>query len=259
VQLPVGYNGTATWSVDDTSNFDFMGAVRSPTTTFVAASSNPQVNSIFLAIRPNSLPSRSTLTFTLTARTVLGGYQSVASVAVLANAPPLAGTFVVTPPNGTEIVDTFTFLSTQWFDADQPLQYQFAYMSVSGVETTVRSRADAAFGTASLPAGLATGNFTVTCLVRVFDALSASASKSYTVEVYKQKARDTAGLSSLISASLAEGTASVDGLKQATSIAAYLLNEVDCSAAPSDCSARNRKECYRTKNTCGECLSSLYV
>jgi hypothetical protein len=259
VVFPASYNGTATWSVDDTSNFNFLSALRSPPASFIGASSTPQVNSIYMVLRPNTLPGRSVLTFSLTARTNLGGFQSVASVAVTVNAPPLPGTFAVTPQNGTEIVEPFTFLVSQWYDADLPLQYLFAYVSQSGIEVTVRSRTDAAYGAATLPAGLEQSGFAVSCLTRVFDSLSASASLSYTVKVFKQRTRDTGALSSLITAGLADGAASVDGLKQATSLGTYLLNEVDCSGAPTDCAARNRKECFRTKNTCGGCVSSLYV
>jgi hypothetical protein len=157
-----------------------------------------------------------------------------------------------------EVVDSFTFLASEWFDAEIPLQYQFGYVTLSGAEATVRSKTDAAFGQSTLPAGPSASNFTVSCIVRVYDLLAASTSLSYTVRVTKQKVRESNALSTLITAGLTEGAASLDGLKQATSLGAYLLNDVDCSAAP-DCASRNRKACFRTKNTCGECLSSLYI
>eukprot|EP01032_Pedospumella_encystans_P039154 gene39154-biopygen1189 len=221
-------------------------------------SSTLQSNTIYLVIAANTLPGRSTLTFSLTAHVPRAGLQTVASVSVAVNAPPLPGTFVVTPANGTEIVDTFQFLAEQWFDSDLPLLYQFAYMSSSGFEETVRSKLETAFGSSVLPAGLASQNFSVTCVVNVFDSHSAVVSSSYPVTVFKQQPDSGFSLSRFVTDGLMESASSVDGLKQATSLGSYLLNEVDCSAAP-DCSSLNRHACYRTANTCGECLSDTYV
>jgi hypothetical protein len=249
VGLPAMFNGTAVWSVDDSSNFDFAAAVRSPISTYFAPSASAQSNTIFLVIGANTLPDRSVLTFSLTARMAFG-LQTVAFVAVAVNAPPLPGHFLIIPANGTEIVDRFSFQASEWYDTDLPLQYQFAYISASGVEVTVRSKLEAAFGSSALPAGPAAVNSSVSCVVNVFDSYAASARANYAVQVFKQASRDVATRNNFISASLASGGSSVDGLKQATSLGSYLLNEVDCSAAP-DCAMLNRNACYRTVNTCG--------
>eukprot|EP01032_Pedospumella_encystans_P039218 gene39218-biopygen20330 len=256
IDMPSDFNGTAMWSVDDATNFDLDTAASSPLLVRFAPPYAFTSNTIYLALRANTLPGRSTLTFSLTTQSAVSGLQTVNKGAVVVNAPPLPGTFVVAPPNGTEIVDTFSFLAEQWLDSDLPLLYQFAYVSSSGTEMTVRSKLQTAFGASTLPAGLSAQNFSVTCLVTVFDFYAASESLAFPVIVRKLESRNN--LETLITANLAAVSSSRDGLKQATSLGSYLLNEVDCSATP-DCSELNRHACYRTANTCGECLSSTYV
>eukprot|EP01032_Pedospumella_encystans_P039194 gene39194-biopygen5855 len=131
-------------------------------------------------------------------------------------------------------------------------------MSSSGIETTVRSKLETAFGTSVLPAGLASQNFSVTCIAGVFDTYNAFTNAITIVNVFKMSSNTSFNRNDVIEFGLSEGASSVDGLKQATSLGSYLLNEVDCSAAP-DCAALNRHACYRTANTCGECLSDTYV
>ena len=186
--------------------------------------------------------------------------DAVASVAVTINAPPLGGGFLVAPPNGTELVTKFSFLAAQWYDADLPLQYQFSYIATSGTEVTLCSKAETAFGSATLPAGLQVLNYSVSCVARVYDSYSAASFATHSVTVHKQAvARDAAAISQLVTATLTQGSSTIDGLKQATAIGNYLLNQVDCSHAP-NCASLNRNNCYRTKNTCGACLTTgIYI
>jgi hypothetical protein len=257
VSLPAGYNGTATWSTTYDGSFALSTAAKSPLLVRFAASSAVQSNNIYLVLAANTLPARAALAFTLTALTSLGT-QSTAQIIVTVNAPPLPGTFAVSPRNGTEIVDRFNFLAAQWYDADLPLLYQFSYVGSSGAEISVRSKAEVAFGAASLPAGTASANYSVQCVVTVYDALFASATGRDSVTVFKRAMQDSSARTALITSTLNSGGNSVDSLKQATSLGIYLLNEVDCSQVP-NCAALNRKECYRTASTCGECLSTSYV
>jgi hypothetical protein len=259
VGVPARYNGTATWSVDDTSSFTLKTAARSPLSNFIASSASVSQSQVYLVLAANSLPPGVTLTFLLSAHLPAAGVRSVASVTVTVNAPPQPGSFLVTPPAGTEIVDPFTFLADQWFDADLPMLYQFTYVTAGGVEMTVRSKAEAAFATAMLPAGSTGSNFTVTCAVQVLDALSAPSFATASVQVRKTAvARSASETADIISTSLSAVGDNVDDLKQATALGSYLLNDVDCSQAP-NCTERNRAECSQTTQTCGSCLSVLYV
>ena len=52
-------------------------------------------------------------------------------------------------------------------------------------------------------------------------------------------------------------SSSADSIKQALSLANYLLSIVTCSGAP-NCLELNRNNCSLTANTCGSCISSSY-
>ena len=258
VGFPAALNGSVAWSVDDTSAFSLALSAKSPLTSAFAASTTAQSNTVYMVLAANSLPGRSSLTFSLTASLAGTGQTTVASVTVLVNAAPMPGKFVVTPPSGTEITDLFTFAASEWFDDNLPLQYQFGQVSLSGQDSTLRSKKESAFGVAALTAGASAAGFTVTCVVHVFDEHSASTRATFPVVVIKLVLASASSRADLISAGLSSGAASSDGLKQATSMGSYLLNDVDCSSAPS-CAALNRRSCFRTQNTCGECLSSAYI
>ncbi len=258
VGFPAALNGSVAWSVDDASAFSLDLSSKSPLTSTFAASTVAQSNTVYMVIAANTLPGRSSLTFSLTARLAGTTQATVASVTVQVNAAPKPGKFIVTPPSGTEIADLFTFAASEWFDDNLPLQYQFGQVSLNGLDTTLRSKKESAFGVTALTAGASTAGFRVTCVVHVFDEHSASTRATFPVIVNKLVLTSGNSLSDLVSESLTRGAASSDGLKQATSIGSYLLNDVDCSSAP-DCAALNRHSCFRSQNTCGECMSSSYI
>jgi hypothetical protein len=260
ITLPLDMNATAVWSVDDTGNFDFAHAVLSPTVVTLTAfrSSAAQVLPVYLVLRANSLPDRAKLTFSLAVALWQMDLHTTATVAVTANSPPQPGTFTVNPRNGTEIIDPFTFVAAQWYDADLPLQYQFGYIANSGAEVTLRSKSEASHGTVVLTAGPAALNYSVTCTLQVFDSLSARSTASRPVTVHKQPTRYSADVTMIVTGALSAAADNVDDMRQAIALSAYILNEVNCSAAPS-CATLHRKECYRTPQTCGECTSDAYV
>src|SRR2546430_5453298 len=51
---------------------------------------------------------------------------------------------------------------------------------------------------------------------------------------------------------------SVNNMRQAIALSSYVLNTVNCSAAP-NCTVLNRNECFRSPHTCGECLSASFI
>jgi hypothetical protein len=259
VSLPVGFNGTATWSAPDTGSFKLSQATRSALVNYISPVPSAVQTKVYLALAANTLPPGLTLTFSLTARTPLNGIQSVGTVAVTVNAPPQPGSFRIAPSSGEELVDSFSFLAERWTDADLPLLYQFSYLTAEGVEVTLRSKAESAFTSALLPAGPASSNYSVAGTAQVYDALAASSSVQYAVRVTKAVAvRSAASTSDFVTSSLSSSGGNVDQLKRATALSSYLLNQVDCSGAP-DCAKLNRAGCSQTPQTCGVCVSSLYV
>jgi hypothetical protein len=259
VSLPVGFNGTATWSAPDTGSFKLSQATQSALVNYISPVPTAVLTKVYLALAANTLPPGLTLTFSLTARTPLNGIQSVATVAVTVNAPPQPGSFRVAPSSGEELVESFSFLAERWTDADLPLLYQFSYLTAEGVEVTLRSKAESAFTSAVLPAGPASSNYSVVGTAQVFDGLAASSSVQYTVRVTKAVAvRSAASTSDFVTSSLSSSGGNVDQLKRATALSSYLLNQVDCSGAP-DCAKLNRAGCSQTPQTCGVCVTSLYV
>jgi hypothetical protein len=258
VQVPAQYNASLTWSVDDESGFSLIAATKSPLTLQLPASNQATLSTVYLVLRAGSLPGSSALTFTLTVAVPSAAQLATTSTTVRVNAPPLPGKFLVSPPNGTEIVDPFTFSAPRWFDNELPLTYQFAQLASSGAEVALGAKTQSSFLTSTLTAGLQAEGYVVTCTLTVFDALSASNRAIATTKVFRGEARNATALASVITDSISSAGSSATGLRQSTSVASYLLNAVDCSGAPA-CAALNRKACYRTPNTCGECVSGLYV
>jgi hypothetical protein len=259
VSLPVGFNGTATWSAPDTGSFKLSQATQSALVNYISPVPTAVQTKVYLALAANTLPPGLTLTFSLTACTSLNGMQSVATVAVTVNASPQPGSFRVAPSSGEELVESFSFLAERWTDADLPLLYQFSYLTAEGVEVTLRSKAESAFTSAVLPAGPASSNYSVVGTAQVYDALAASSSVQYAVRVTKTVAvRSAASTSDFVTSSLSSSGGNVDQLKRATALSSYLLNQVDCSGVP-DCAKLNRAGCSQTPQTCGGCVSSLYV
>jgi hypothetical protein len=257
VRIAGGQNGALTWLVSDYAQFSLAAAALSPRELPVPISISAQTYDVSMVLGAYSMPDRAVLTFTLKASTA-NTYVSTASASVTVNAAPLPGKFSVSPRNGTEIVDPFTFVATQWYDADLPLQYQFGYISNSGAAVALRSKSETAYWTGKLTAGSTINGFAVNCSAQVIDSLEAGRVVYDVVRVQKQGDRDPATVADIISSALIEGAGSTDGLKQATALSTYLLNEVNCTSTP-NCTTLNRQECFRTPHTCGACISSLYI
>jgi hypothetical protein len=256
VRIAAGQSGKLAWSASEYAQFSLRDAALSPLDPTVPISSVVQSYDVSLAVRSYSLPDRAVLAFTLSASAA--SITSTASATVTVNAAPLPGTFAVGPRSGTEINTTFTFVASQWYDADLPLQYQFGYMASSGTAVTLRSKAEVAFWSGVLTAGSSFDGNLVNCTLQVIDSLEASRSVFDTVRVAKQEYRTSTTVAATILDVLTAAEGSVDGIKQATALSTYLLNEVDCSNAP-NCTSLNRQACCRIPHTCGPCLSHQYV
>ena len=135
-------NATATWSVNDTS-LSLAEAALSPI-SFKMLATVPSTLPLVLAA--DTLRMGATLAFTLTCVSDQG-LMSSSSVVVTVNAPPTSGTLSLTPSSGTQLVTTFTFSATNWYDPDLPLNYAFLFYDVQGEPQTVQGYGSEAYAT----------------------------------------------------------------------------------------------------------------
>jgi len=183
------YGVNCSWSIDDTSLDLASIAVTTTSSYFAPASSSASyIGYMNLALAPNSLYDRSTFTFILTSRTTTG-VESRASVTVTTNGPPLPGTFDVQPHVGVELTTSFMFLASKWSDEDLPLTYAFSFTSSTGALLTLQSRSEISYGNSTLPAGDPDKGYSLGCVVKVYDSVSACSTASSTVIVNQTKLR----------------------------------------------------------------------
>ena len=242
--------GYASWSVSDSS--------LNLTTLALTPSQNVAVGSGYsamtLVLPANSLSPGSTLTFTLSCRSAKTGFSSSASLSVVVNSPPQGGVFVVSPLNGRELIDTFTFSASRWWDADLPINYAFGFTSPSaGTLTVVQALSQHLFTTTSLPAGQDTSNYTLACQMLVYDSYLSSAAAAQTVHVKTSKVSND-DLQKEVSKKLSDPAAAT----QILSVAVASVTNVQCTSAP-NCTLLHRLPCSAKKNTCGVCASPKLI
>jgi hypothetical protein len=272
IGMPSTLSANVSWSLSTTSDsLDLSSVTLSPLTTRFEAKRNEDSQSdngflmsymLYLGLKPNSLISGLSYTFVVDCQVSMPGISSSSSITISVNVAPLPGTFEVIPTEGYELIDSFTFASSQWQDSDLPLTYQYSYITTSGLMMMIRSRSESSYGTTILPAGSMLSGFQVQCVGEIFDNLMGNRTVFLPIVVRRQEetSENSAFREELLRASLYDSlaTPSVDSIKQSSAIASYLLNQVDCSAAP-NCTDRNRQACFRTRNTCGPCISSTYI
>jgi hypothetical protein len=199
-------------------------------------------------VKPNTLPQRATLVFSLscgTART---------SITVTTNCAPLPGQFTLAPTSGSEFSTLFQFSAASWSDTDLPLTYLFGF--VSGASLTrmpLAAKSEQPYASSVLAAGPSAAGYVVTCYAEIYDSLGASSSALQDAVVRPSATVNQVAYSkSLLSTIGAAPT--VDGMKRVIAVASTAINAVNCTAAPK-CASLNRKECSTVAQTCGPCLA----
>jgi hypothetical protein len=280
VNFPSALSGNVTWELDESGADVSLAAIAlSPLTATVVGKQSQVPDSqqiysmrsmtLYLSLKANSLMIGSTYSFRLTCSLTDTTEMSSAVVStsissniqVTVNSPPTPGIFTVSPTEGYELQDTFSFVVSRFQDSDLPLQYAFKYYSLAGNLVTVRSLAEGAVTTSVLPAGSSSSGFGIICVGDVFDSMMANTTNYQLVTVKVQEALNTEKVNTLLESSLSIlGTSSsADVIKQASAVGLYLLNKVNCTLAP-DCLKLNRQLCSRQSHTCGACLSySKYI
>ena len=238
----------ARWSVDDQS-ISLRSNLLTPLSVSIPAFTARTMNFVLEA---NSLPSRGSVTFSLSCG------PSTASFQVVTNSPPLPGSFTVTPNEGTELSTVFRFSADAWTDVDLPLTYQFGFISSSSrSKLLIKSRSDSIFGSSTLPAGPGTANAAagvgaIECVCEVFDKLDAVELVASYIKV--SPAASVEQLQSNILATLSRNRGDVESMRQSIAVGSTVLNAVNCTLAP-NCTELNRSPCSRTSHTCGACLA----
>ena len=267
VSLPSGMAGALAWTVDNEGDPQLSTTALTPLSYNFAASSaaasSDQMFSVYLVVAAHKLSPGVVLSFTLSCvgTTAVDNSQqlSSSSITITVNIPPQPGIFYLSPSDGTELQDPFVFIASQWQDADIPIKYQFGYTSRLGAAVIVLSKSEATYGSSILPAGLDSAGNALSCFVTVFDSLSASNDAVFEVTVRKGAVFSVDHISQYIDGIVASGSGSVDGMKQATSLSSYLLNQADCSGVTvQECASLHRASCASVANTCGPCLSDFF-
>lgn len=252
-------NASVTWSVNDPAVN--IAHIALTSTAMVITPSTPLQSvtySMNLAIAANTLPQRTSLTFTLQCSSTASGATASSSFTLVTNGAPLPGTFTVSPKTGLELNTAFTFAASSWTDSDTPLSYEFGYApSNSGAYLVLQSQSQAAFGSSVLPAGgrSSTGGSmtTVACVSNIFDFLGANQSvwSSVVVSVVE---RNVSSLQSLVMQQIASAGTDPAAMTRVISTFSSVVNTVNCSAAP-NCTALHRQPCSSQAHTCGSCLT----
>jgi hypothetical protein len=244
------------WTVDEAS-LNLTSASLSATNAVLSASVvSATVYESYLVLSAGSLPIRSTLTFSLTAYLSSdSSLVSATSIIVVTNGPPLPGTVGVDPLAGVQLSTMFLFTANAWTDADLPVTYEFRYLDpASNSSLVIQSRSQSTYGSSLLPAGLQRLNYSVTCLVYIYDVVDAVADEYVTLSVAHSSVNDS-HINLLLSSQLLAAGSNVNGVKQTISTIGSIVNSVNCSSAP-NCTQLNRHECSSTLHTCGACFTS---
>jgi hypothetical protein len=247
-QIKVVSPCNSVWSVDDSSI-----ALKNISLTPVSVTMNSLgVQSIYLSLRPNSLPGGSSLTFSLNC-------AGLAQLSISTNSPPLPGTFSVSPLTGQSLSTSFKFQALFWSDADLPLSYQFNYYS-SRISSNVIIRGQNPSTTSSsiLPEGSALLNHQIQCLLQVFDSLKAQSVRTANLTVVPStNSSITSSFLNILRSQSSGQDASTDNSRVAVSIVATSLTKVNCSNLPFSCTALRRNPCSSLSQTCGDCLNGF--
>ena len=252
--VAVSYTTACTWSINDTS-IALATAALTPIISTIRSAVATNF-SFSLGLSASTLGARSTYAFSLVC-TVATGQSSSAVVNIVTNGPPVPGSVTISPRRGIELHDVFLFVASLWTDPDFPITYAFGFVSPSSGVQIVQARSQIAYASSTLPAGTDATNYTLSCIVQIYDVLNANISSFLEPQVRRianNAQLNTAVLSQI--SSVSRGTS--DEVRSVVSTASAALNFVSCNESP-NCAKLNRFPCSKTKDTCGPCLSTKYA
>lgn len=177
---------TSLWSCDDTSASTGLALE-------YGVNSDTRLTNEYLVLMPNVLVGGATYTFTLTA-TDSYGHVDARSLNLTVGLAPRGGMLVVSPSNGTALLDRFILLASNWTDdaASFSLTYSFYYYNrppsltdTAPIGTTVASsiRGAAISANTTLPLGSG-ATYELTVALSVQDVIGASTTRNTTISVH---------------------------------------------------------------------------
>ena len=213
-----------------------------------------------LALKPNSLKPGMTYTFRISATPIKFYLDKIpyGEITITVNSPPVSGTLVGAPANGTALTTNFLFAAPGWVadSAALPLSYRFSYrLSETTPYLQLAAFSGKSFVASTLPAGLLGQNFNIQVRVDLQDSFFASADDSTVVRVVIDDTIDVATAAlNVLQNSLAAAFASNDVEKVLRSIngVGSTISSINCTTAP-DCKKLGRTNCQESPQTCGAC------
>jgi hypothetical protein len=240
--------GIVTWSLSD-SSISLSDSALSSLTRSLPASLPGSPHVISLVLSGDALPEQSMFVFQLQVQ--YGQNLTTSnSIEIQTNSPPVSGSFLIDPPKGITLQVTFTFLASQWVDADLPLSYQFGFLTPLQQGVVVRSRMELSYTSGVLPAGY-TDNFSLPCYVNVFDIMDAS-TLMMTEVIVEDTQLSLDDLDSFLQIGVNNSHDNLNDLKNVLATTTSLISRQNCSTAPL-CDHLNRMACSLVAGTCGEC------
>ena len=185
---------------------------------------------------------------------VLGSNSVYSSIHVVPNSLPLPGVFTVSPGEGLSLVDHFSFHAFLWSSDHLPLLYSFGFQSASSnLMVPLMLKSSDVKLTAALPQGVQQKDYSLTCVLHVYDAVDARSEAA--VEVRVSPGGSSAHDLSSVLDSLADGNSSLS-FETVFGPLVETVAAVNCSLAP-DCSLYHRQNCSAVAHTCGPCVSEV--
>jgi hypothetical protein len=255
------------WYMDEDESGAALGDVAtSPYSKLIPARSPSSfILGMSLALKAGSFAPGIEFTLELHANTMYsyGGVYStdtIASITVTINDPPVSGDFSVAPDQGNEISTVFTMTCLDWLDDDLPINYVFGYWGASSRVVPVSSATESTSIDAYLPYVDSTahdGEKRTVARVRCFDSLFAESAKNFTVTVTAQSSVSS-GLNSLRGRINSIDTSDPDQLTAVVAVGAGFFNRANCSKVSEEyCQDLNRFACSTMTQTCGPCFDYI--
>ena len=238
-------SSSAFWSVSDNS-ISLSAIAASPISFSIFEAST----TAYLIIPPFQLLGGSTLVFSLSCKSS-DMTETIAAITIVVNSPPKSGYLQVRPSSGLELQTKFLFVNFLWTDDDLPLEYQMGYIS-SNLMVVLQPKSESSGSSSLLPAGLDSDNNILSCFSQVYDRLNANTSAYFETKVSHGGATFSVEFKSSLVKSNNVSSMSLDDVRRGNALSAYVLNFINCSAAP-NCTQLHRLPCRRTINTCGSC------
>ena len=228
---------SAMWSIDDPT----ISLPNVSLTPYALSISANMLTPVVLVLSGGALSYSSTYRIGLTCGSVFAGID------IITNGSPQYGVFTVSPTNGTELVDEFNMYTSNWYDVNTPITYQFEFVSLNLLDMPVITRSEQTYASTLLSAGSASNGYAVVCQVRAFDNLGAYTVITQSVTVHPTSSSNAYNVLNSLSTN-----SDLDSLKQYIALGSAVTSRSSGSGV--NCATLNRLS-SSTSNDCGDCAT----